>query len=94
VEDWKLYRTRFLAKARRLDQPCSVTDACGRTQQGGPGDYLVEGSDGSRRIAPAHVFEDIYVELGSGTRQPACSRAARVQNKVYNMLWLHLDKHH
>jgi len=63
VDDWKLYRTRFLAKARRLDQPCIVTDACGRAQQGGPGDYLVEGPDGSQRIAPAQVFEDIYIEF-------------------------------
>lgn len=63
MNDWKLYRTRFLAKAQRLDQTCTVTDALGRQQQGGPGDYLVEGPDGSRRIAPAHVFEDIYVEF-------------------------------
>jgi len=63
VDDWKLYRTRFLAKARRLDQPCTLTDSCGREQQGRPGDYLVEATDGSQRIAPARVFEDIYVEF-------------------------------
>jgi len=63
VDDWKLYRTRFLAKAKRLDQPCTLTDACGREQQGRPGDYLVEAADGSLRIAPAQVFEDIYVEF-------------------------------
>ena len=63
MDDWKLYRTRFLAKAKRLEQPCTLTDACGREQQGGPGDYLVEAPDGSRRIAPAQVFEDIYVEF-------------------------------
>ena len=63
VNDWKLYRTRFLAKAKRLDQPCIITDVCGREQQGGPGDYLVEAPDGSRRIAPAQVFEDLYVEF-------------------------------
>jgi len=63
VDDWKLYRTRYLARARRLDQPCTLTDACGREQQGGPGDYLVEAPDGSQRIARAQVFEDIYVEF-------------------------------
>jgi len=67
VDDWKLYRTRFLAKARRLDQLCTVTDARGREQQGGPGDYLVQAPDGSQRIAPAQVFEDIYVEFEPDT---------------------------
>ena len=65
MDDWKIYRTRFLAKARRLDQPCTVTDARGREQQGAPGDYLVEAPDGSQRIAAAHIFEDIYVEFES-----------------------------
>ena len=63
MDDWKLYRTRFLAKARRLDQPCTLTDAYGREQQRWPGDYLVEAPDGSQRIAPGWVFEDIYVEF-------------------------------
>jgi hypothetical protein len=63
VDDWKLYRTRFLAKAKRLDESCTITDIGGRVQQGAPGDYLVEAPDGSQRIAPAHVFEDIYVEF-------------------------------
>ena len=63
MDDWKFYRTRFLAKARRLNQRCTFTDAYGREQQGGPGDYLVEAADGSQRVAPAWVFEDIYVEL-------------------------------
>jgi hypothetical protein len=63
VDDWKLYRTRFLAKAKRLEESCTISDINGRLQQGEPGDYLVEAPDGSRRIAPAHVFEDIYVEF-------------------------------
>ena len=70
MDDWKLYRTRFLAKARRLDQACTVTDARGREQQGGPGDYLVEAPDGSQRIAPAQVFEDIYVEFEAAAIPP------------------------
>lgn len=77
MDDWKLYRTRFLAKAVRLDQPCSVTDAGGRVQQGGPGDYLVEAPDGSHRIAPAQVFEDIYVEFEAADEHPI-TRKTRV----------------
>ena len=63
MDDWKLNRTRFLAKAKRLEQSFTITDVSGRLQRGEPGDYLVEASDGSQRIAPAHVFEDIYVEF-------------------------------
>lgn len=63
MDDWKLYRTRFLAKAKRLEQSCTITDISGRLQRGEPGDYLVKAPDGSLRIAPAHVFEDIYVEF-------------------------------
>jgi hypothetical protein len=99
VDDWKLYRTRFLAKARRLDQPCTITDVSGRQQQGKPGDYLVEAADGSRRIAPARIFEDVYVELEpahfprKGAKRAACGPAAD-NKQVYNMLWLPLDKYH
>ena len=77
MDDWKLYRTRFLAKARRLDQACIVTDGFGRQQQGSPGDYLVEAPDGSHRIAPAAIFDDIYVEFeasGIPLRSAALSR--------------------
>ncbi len=63
MDNWKLYRTRFLSKAKRLDQVCHVTDNYGRVQEGLPGDYLVKGSDDSLRIVPAHVFEDIYTEF-------------------------------
>jgi len=44
----------------------SIHDVSGREQIGCEGDYLVECSDGSRRIAPRHIFEDIYVELEAG----------------------------
>jgi hypothetical protein len=40
------------------------TDALGREHQGVKGDYLVESSDGSQRIAPRDIFEDIYVVIG------------------------------
>lgn len=99
MDDWKLYRTRFLAKARRLDQPCTIIDGSGRQQEGKPGDYLVEAADGSQRITPAAVFEDIYVELEHAhlprkTASKASHRPALDNKQVYNMLWLPIDKYH
>jgi hypothetical protein len=64
ASDWTTYRTRFLIKARQLDAPLTFVDAIGREHSGQPGDYLVESSDGSRRIAPREIFEDIYVPMG------------------------------
>jgi hypothetical protein len=60
---WKIYRTRFLIKARQLTQPLFFVDALGREHCGQAGDYLVESSDGGRRIAPQSIFEDIYVAM-------------------------------
>jgi hypothetical protein len=70
---WKIYRTRFLIKARQLTQPLVFFDALGREHRGQAGDYLVESSDGSRRIAQRLIFEDIYVAMGlaDGRRSPA-----------------------
>src|SRR5579863_9822551 len=62
--EWKIYRTRFLIKAQQLTQPLVFVDALGREHRGQPGDYLVESSDGSRRIAPRLIFEDVYVAMG------------------------------
>lgn len=62
---WTVYRTRFLVRACQLTQPLAFTDALGRDHSGRPGDYLVEFSDGVRRIAPRTLFEDIYVPLES-----------------------------
>lgn len=61
---WKIYRTRFLIKARQLSQPLFFVDALGREHCGQAGDYLVESSDGARRIAPRLIFEDVYVAMG------------------------------
>lgn len=61
---WKIYRTRFLIKARQLTQPLAFVDALGREHSGQAGDYLVESSDGSRRIAQRLIFEDVYVAMG------------------------------
>ena len=60
---WKIYRTRFLIKARQLTQPLLFVDVRGREHRGQPGDYLVESSDGARRIAPRLIFEDVYVAM-------------------------------
>ena len=68
MSDWKVYRTRFLIRARQIAEPILVRDEIGRLQSGQPGDYLVECSDGSQRVSPRHVFEDVYVEM-SGVEQ-------------------------
>jgi hypothetical protein len=69
---WKIYRTRFLIKARQLTQPLLFVDALGREHRGQAGDYLVESSDGGRRIAPRLIFEDVYVAMGpADERWPA-----------------------
>lgn len=63
---WKIYRTRFLIKAQQLTQPLVFVDTLGREHRGQSGDYLVESSDGSRRIAPRLIFEDVYVAMRPG----------------------------
>jgi len=63
---WKVYRTRFLIRARVLTEPLAFVDPLGREHSGQPGDYLVESSDGARRIAPREIFEDIYVPIDFG----------------------------
>jgi len=60
---WTVYRTRFLVHARQLSEPLLFTDILGREHSGQAGDYLVESSDGLRRITPRHLFEDIYVPV-------------------------------
>lgn len=62
--DWQVYRTRFLIKAKQLTEPLTFVDALGREHHGKIGDYLVESSDGLQRIAPREIFEDVYVPMG------------------------------
>lgn len=72
LSDWTTYRTRFLVQARQLDQSLTFVDCLGREHSGQTGDYLILSSDGSRRIAPREIFEDIYVPLNEPlTPQPA-----------------------
>jgi hypothetical protein len=63
ASQWTIYRTRFLVRAQQLTTPLIFTDALGREQSGRPGDYLVETSEGMRRITTQALFEDIYVPL-------------------------------
>jgi hypothetical protein len=61
--EWKIYRTRFLVRAKQLTKPLYFVDALGREHHGDKGDYVVESTDGSRRIAPRSIFEDVYVAM-------------------------------
>lgn len=77
LTDWTTYRTRFLIRAKQLDQALSFVDCLGREHSGQPGDYLVLSSDGSTRIAPREIFEDIYVPIdGPVDPQPEGDRIA------------------
>ena len=75
--EWNTYRTRFLVRARQLTEPIFFADSLGREHKGLPGDYLVESSDGSRRITPRTIFEDVYVPMPPASWHPA--RDHRVQ---------------
>ena len=71
-----VYRTRFLIRARQLTQALTFIDVLGREHHGECGDYLVESSDGSRRIAPRAIFEDVYVAMGPARGDwTSCSHA-------------------
>ena len=61
--EWTTYRTRFLIKARQLEEPLMFVDCLGREHSGRPGDYLVQSSDGAWRITPREIFEDVYVPM-------------------------------
>jgi hypothetical protein len=70
ANDWQIYRTRFLIRARQLTEPLAFVDALGREHHGQRGDYLVESSDGLQRIAPRAIFEDVYVPMGPAESSP------------------------
>jgi len=75
-ENWNLYRTRFLVRARQLTHPLVFTDSLGREHSGQSGDYVVETSGGIRRITSRTLFEDIYVLI-----EPAGCSSADVQKR-------------
>jgi hypothetical protein len=64
-ETWNVYCTRFLVRARQLTEPIAFTDPFGHEHVGRPGDYLVETSNGIRRIATRAFFEDAYMPLAA-----------------------------
>ncbi len=72
--EWQVYRTRFLIRARQLTGPLEFRDALGREHRGQRGDYLVETSDGTQRIAPREIFEDVYVVMDSIEKSPLLGR--------------------
>ncbi len=80
MPDWKIYRTRFLVKATKLTETTVIVDELGKFQTGQAGDYLVQCSDGTQRISPRHVFEDVYVEMSGDTA--AAFPARRLQIAV------------
>jgi len=75
---WNIYRTRFLVRARQLTEPLAFTDLFSRQQSGQSGDYLVETSDGVRRIIGRTLFEDIYVPFAP---EPIAPSLASVQKR-------------
>jgi hypothetical protein len=81
ASEWKTYRTRFLVKAKKLDSTLSFTDPLGREHCGHKGDYLVQFSDGIRRIAPRHFFEDVYVPMAMADEIIGFDNPARVRRK-------------
>lgn len=83
---WKMYRTRFLVKARQLNSSMTFVDALGREQRGEAGDYLVEASDGSRSIQRRRIFEDVYVAMGTAEEEPGSPRrnASGVKRRTSN----------
>jgi len=70
-DNWNVYRTRFLVRARQLTEPMTFTDPLGREHRGRPGDYLVQSSEGLLRVAPREIFEDVYVVMGREMEGPA-----------------------
>jgi hypothetical protein len=63
VDEWKIYRSSFLIRAKQLIDPLTFVDALGHEHRGKPGDYLVEHFSGLQRIWPRQLFEDSHVAL-------------------------------
>jgi hypothetical protein len=82
VSEWITYRTRFLIQARQLDAPLTFVDCLGREHSGQKGDYLVLSSDGSQRIAPREIFEDVYVPMKDAGVWPASAQIANEDAQV------------
>jgi hypothetical protein len=79
--DWNVYRTRFLVRAKQLTKPLAFTDPLGREHHGRPGDYLVQSGNGLLRIAPREIFEDVYVMMEMGTETETETEKERKEPK-------------
>ena len=72
--EWQVYRTRFLIRAKQLTAAAWSSGMCSDVNIAVKrGDYLIESSDGTQRIAPREIFEDIYVAMGSRVRSEESS---------------------
>jgi hypothetical protein len=65
VDEWKIYRSSFLIRAKQLLEPLVFMDVLGHEHRGKKGDYLVEHSSGLRRIWPRQLFEDSHATLST-----------------------------
>ena len=72
-DEWNTYRTRFLVRAKQLREALLIVDGLGRAQNGRPGDYLVQSSEGLFHIARREVFEDVYVLMEHEPSTPHAS---------------------
>jgi len=85
-DEWQVYRTRFLLRAKQLTRPLEFRDALGLEHRGQSGDYLIESSDGTQRIAPREIFEDIYVSMGSGVEKwPSLAYGKGTSTRAVNL---------
>jgi hypothetical protein len=80
ANEWRVYRTRFLIRARQLSQSLVFVDALGREHRGRRGDYLMETSDGAQRIVPRQLFEDVYVSFDCAPQRVIVSSPASVDS--------------
>lgn len=91
--DWTVYRTRFLVRARQLTDSLQFTDALGRQHCGEPGDYLVEIFDGLLSITPRKFFEDIYVALDSHSGNSGTNSVSGRAVAVHDQIQENADRH-
>jgi hypothetical protein len=82
---WKVYRTRFLVKAKQLTEPFSFINGLGYKHSGKPGDYLVEWSYGVKSILPRRFFEDVYVCMGAAEENWSSPRKLSTQSVGNNL---------
>ena len=64
-DEWKVYRSSFLIRAKQLIQPLVFVDPFGHEHRGKKGDYLVQHVSGLQRIWPRQLFEDSHVALSA-----------------------------